>query len=96
MWECACGFFPIPPRDVCKQSKIPTFWELTSFYSSSVMPEIKINGFSENFNNLISKCLQKDPSLRPKASKLLKEEFIKNIDEIDGRKMISLFLSTTQ
>ncbi|GMG39015.1 unnamed protein product [Ambrosiozyma monospora] len=48
------------------------------------------SGFSEEFNDFVNQCLNKDPLKRPKAVHLLKHKFIKKYAKVDKSKLIAL------
>uniref|UniRef100_A0A7S4NVV6 mitogen-activated protein kinase kinase n=1 Tax=Guillardia theta TaxID=55529 RepID=A0A7S4NVV6_GUITH len=74
MIECATAEYPYQQNGGGK-----TYWELMDAIVKNDAPQLPSgSAFSSAFRDLTEACLQKDPKLRPTATKLLTHEFIKN------------------
>jgi len=92
--ECALGYFPNPNRKMTNIQDLPTYWELALYYDTNKKYEINIEGISSELLEIISRCIQKCPSKRPRVSELLSLPYFKNIDEIEGRDDIKNWLES--
>mmetsp|Transcript_10855 Transcript_10855/g.16525 ORF Transcript_10855/g.16525 Transcript_10855/m.16525 type:complete len:677 (+) Transcript_10855:94-2124(+) len=81
MLSIALGKFPI-------DDSVSQFWDLVQYVCDEPSPSPG-EGFSDEFNDFISLCLQKDPQDRGTAEELLDHEFLKKgkrssmVDQLD-------------
>lgn len=91
--ECVVGYFPLPPNRKEPQSKTPTFWELNNFFNKMNQDCLIDFECSKELNNFVKKCIQIDPKKRSKASELLNDPFIKDVNVVKGQEEIKSWFS---
>ncbi len=79
--EAATGKFPLYSED---QDGELTFWQMMKYLTEKDLPGLD-ETFSQEFRDLVQKCLRKQGGTRPTATELLKHPFTVKYEKIDQR-----------
>ncbi|CAG7729942.1 unnamed protein product [Allacma fusca] len=81
--EMALGVYPIPPPNHSNGTKPSgmAIFELLNYIVNEPPPELPPGQFSADFENFVSRCLQKDPSSRADLNTLMNHQWVKKWEQ---------------
>lgn len=82
MVEMATGVYPIPPpnhfSEGSMQPGVMTIFELLNYIVNEPPPKLPSGQFSPEFEDMVNRCLHKDPMSRADLHALLNDKWIKH------------------
>ncbi|OXA46371.1 dual specificity mitogen-activated protein kinase kinase dSOR1 isoform X1 [Folsomia candida] len=84
--EMAVGGYPIPPAGHCSETRnaapgAMAIFELLNYIVNEPPPKLPPNQFSPEFEDVVNRCLQKDPNARADLNTLMNDRWVRRWED---------------